>query len=153
MHSRNPDVRLLVLQDLAIRKYLFSSPLDRRVLRAVCLSGMEQAAGRDIAYWGTVLPEDACALADAYIELLASYYDDDKADLNDLSVMVTVYQYVSSMLRRGAPTQGRVLTVLEESMDFLWFVYSRRSRTPGLSRTSVRLYAALIFDSAWSVNG
>lgn len=152
MLNYSPDIRQLVLLDMTIRQYLVTSHLERHALDTVCLSAMMEAAGRDIAYWGDVIPEDAYALANAYKELLASYYEDDGVDLVDLGVITLIYQYVTSMLRRGASTQGRVWNVVENSIDFLWLVYSRKGKTLGISRTPIRLYAALLFDTIRSVN-
>ena len=108
------DIRQLVLLDLTIPQYFVTSHLDRHSLASACLSVMTEAAGGDIAYWGEVIPEDAYALADAYSGLLRSYYEDDGVNLVDMNIMTLIYQYVTSMLRRGVSSQWRIGTVLKD---------------------------------------
>lgn len=98
----------------------------------------------DVAYLGEVVPNDSYALADTYLELLETFYDDDEGDL---SVVEILYQYVSSKLRRDDSTQWRVWDILRRSMDFLWLVCSKASKTPWILRTSIWLYASLFFES------
>ncbi|KAF8598412.1 hypothetical protein BDV93DRAFT_609857 [Ceratobasidium sp. AG-I] len=138
------DIRLLWLWDLSIRRYLVASHLERRVLRDICLHAMQKSPGVDVAYMGEVVPEDACALADAYTELLVFFYDDDQGDL---SIMEMLYRHVSSMLRRNASTQAVVWDILKSSVKFLWLVCSKTRDTPRITRTSIRMYAAMVFDS------
>ncbi|KAF8598413.1 hypothetical protein BDV93DRAFT_526766 [Ceratobasidium sp. AG-I] len=108
---------------------------------------MGEAGGRDIAYWGDVIPKDASALADAYHKLLITYYDGDGIDLVNLNITALIYQYVTSMLRRGGSTQWRIWTVVEDAMKFLWFVHSRKGKTPGILRTPIGLHVAMLLDT------
>lgn len=88
----------------------------------------------DVAYLGEVVPDDSCALADAYIGVLTYFYDDNKGDLSVLNI---IYQYVTSMLRRDGSTQRRVWDILKRSMDFLLLVCSKTKNAPQIPRTSI----------------